>query len=132
MAEPASTTGAGSAALVAVFGSLVGSRYGPLVACAVAGFIGAYISFGEVVTTGGRLGGVRYVLVYTLAATFTAGSISFLIERFTAVPAIEILVLVAVCVGWIGGRWKGFFDAAIGAAQFMLGRRVGERGGKRK
>lgn len=125
MAEPTFSTGAAGAALVAIGVSLVGSKYGPLATVAAAALIGAFISLGEVGTAGGRWGGLKYLLLYTLAASLTAGSLSYLIERFTTVPAVEILVLVAFCIGWIGGRWAGILSAVISAAQTVLGRRAG-------
>lgn len=123
MPEPTSSTGAAGAALVAIGVSLVGSKYGPLVTVAAAGLIGAFISLGEVGTPGGRMAGMRYLFLYTAAAAITAGTLSYLIERFTTVPAIEILVLVAFCIGWIGGRWQGILAAAIAAAQRLFGGR---------
>lgn len=125
MAEPTVSTGAAGAALVAIGVSMVGSKYGPLVTVAAAALIGAFISLGEVGTPGGRWAGARYLLVYTLASSLTAGSLSYLIERYTTVPAIEILVLVAFCIGWIGGRWATLLDAALAGARAVFGRRAG-------
>jgi hypothetical protein len=121
MPEPTSTTGAGGAALVAIAASLVGHKYGPLATVAVAALIGAFISLGEVGTTG-RLAGLRYLALYTGAASVTAGSLSYLLGRLTHVDATEMLVLVAFCIGWIGGRWQGVLNAALAAAQQLLGR----------
>lgn len=115
MAEPTSSTGAAGAALIAIVVSLVGSKYGPLVAVVIAGAVGAYISLGEVETTGGRRGGAAYMLRFTLLAMLAAGTVSFLIERYTTIPAVEILVLVALAIGWIGNRWKLLLNAAINA-----------------
>lgn len=123
MAEPTISTGAAGAALVAIGVSLVGSKYGPLVTVAAAGLIGAFISLGEVGTGGTRLSGLRYLLIYTAAASITAGTLSFLIEHFTHVPANEILVLVAFCIGWVGGRWQGLLHAALAAATRFIGRK---------
>jgi hypothetical protein len=128
MPEPTTSTGAGGAALVAIAASLVGSKYGPLASVATAALVGAFISLGEV-GTGGRWAGVRYLALYTAAAAVTAGTLSYLIERFTHVPAIEVLVLVAFCIGWIGGRWQGLLNAAVLAAQKLVG---ASRGGQRK
>lgn len=125
MAEPTTSTGAAGAALVAIGVSLVGTRYGPLITVAAAAFIGAFISLGEVGTSGGRLGGLRYLVLYTLAASLTAGTLSYLIERYTRVPAIEILVLTAFVIGWVGGRWQGILSAALSAVQTIIGRRAG-------
>ena len=125
MPEPASSTGAGGAALVAIAASLVGSKYGPLASVATAALVGAFISLGEV-GTGGRIAGLRYLVGWTAAAAVTAGTLSYLIERYTHVPAIEILVLVAFCIGWIGGRWKALLEAALASAHQLLKR------GKRK
>ncbi len=124
MPEPTIPTGAAGAALVAIGVSLVGSKYGPLATVAAAGLIGAFISLGEVGTPGGRLAGLRYLVLYTVAAALTAGTLSYLIERFTTVPAIEILVLVAFCIGWVGGRWQGILAAALAAVQTLIGRRA--------
>jgi hypothetical protein len=126
MAEPTSTTGAAGAALVAIGVSLVGSKYGPLATVAAAALIGAFVSLGEVGTQGGRLAGLKYLLLYTLAAMITAGALSYLIERFTAVPAAEILVLVAFCIGWVGGRWRALLEAALSAAHTFIGRKAGD------
>jgi hypothetical protein len=125
MPEPTSTTGAAGAALVAIGVSLVGSKYGPLATVAAAALIGAFISLGEVGTPGGRWAGVRYLLLYTGAASITAGTLSYIIERYTDIPAIEILVLVAFCVGWIGGRWQAILNALLTAAQALVGRKAG-------
>jgi hypothetical protein len=119
MPEPTSSTGAGGAALVAIAASLVGSKYGPIASVATAALVGAFISLGEI-GTGGRLAALRYLALWTAAAAITAGTLSYLIERFTHVPAIEVLVLVAFCIGWIGGRWKSLLEAGLSAAQKLL------------
>jgi hypothetical protein len=67
-----------------------------------------------------RLAALRYLALWTAAAAITAGTLSYLIERFTQVPAIEVLVLVAFCIGWIGGRWKSLLDSALSGAQKLL------------
>lgn len=126
MAEPATSTGASGAALVAIAASLVGAKYGPLVSVAMAGFVGAFISLGEV-GTGGRLASLGYLLGYTAAAALTAGTLSYLIERYTHVPAIEILMLVALMVGWIGGRWQTLLGAVLNAAQKLIASRGGAK-----
>lgn len=120
MPEP-SSSGAGGAALVAIAASLVGARYGPLVTVLTAASIGAFISLGEVGTKGGRVGALAYLLGYTGAAAATAGTISYLIERYTTVPAIEVLAAVAFCIGWIGGRWQSLLNAALAAAGKLIG-----------
>jgi hypothetical protein len=125
MAEPTSTTGAAGAALVAIGVSLVGSKYGPLATVAAAALIGAFISLGEVGTADGRWGGFKYLVQYTVAASLTAGTLSYLIERFTNVPAGEILVLVAFCIGWVGGRWKALLESILSGLQAVIGRRAG-------
>lgn len=125
MAEPTSTTGAAGAALVAIGVSLVGSKYGPLATVAAAALIGAFISLGEVGTQAGPWAGLKYLVLYTLAAMITAGALSYLIERFTTVPAEEILVLVAFCIGWVGGRWRALLEAALSGLQTVIGRRAG-------
>lgn len=125
MPEPTTSTGAAGAALVAIGVSLVGSQYGPLATVAAAALIGAFISLGEVGTPGGRWSAVRYLVLYTLAATLTAGTLSYLLERLTHVPAIELLALVAFCIGWIGGRWQGILSAVLTAAQSLIGRKAG-------
>lgn len=121
----ATTTGAAGAALIAIGVSLVGSQWGPLAMVAIGGFVGAYIGFGEVETPSGRLNGARYLVKYTLLAAILAGTISYLIERYTSIPAREILVLVAVAIGWVGGRWKLLINAAVNASVVLLGRRGG-------
>lgn len=126
MAEPATSTGASGAALVAIAASLVGAKYGPLVSVATAGFVGAFISLGEV-STGGRLASLGYLLGYTAAASLTAGTLSYLIERYTHVPAIEILMLVALMVGWIGGRWQTLLGAVLNATQKLIASRGGAK-----
>jgi hypothetical protein len=130
MPEPTTSTGAGGAALVAIAASLVGSKYGPFATVAAAALIGAFISLGEV-GTGGRLAAARYLLLYTGAAAVTAGALAYLIELFTHIPAIEILVLVAFCIGWIGGRWQGLLNSALAGAQKLLNNGT-KRGGTRK
>jgi hypothetical protein len=125
MPEPTSTTGAAGAALVAIGVSLVGSKYGPLATVAIAALVGAFISLGEVGTAGGRWGGFKYLVLYTTAASVTAGTLSYLIERVTTVPAVEVLVLVAFCIGWVGGRWQGILGAVLTAAQTLIGRKAG-------
>lgn len=122
MAEPTTSTGAAGAALVAIGVSLVGSKYGPLATVAAAALIGSFVSLGEV-KTAGALAAVRYLVLYTLAAALTAGTLSYLIELYTQVPAREILVLVAFCIGWIGGRWQGLLSAGLSAAQAVIGRK---------
>lgn len=126
MAEPTSTSGAAGAALVALGVSAVGSKYGPLATVAAAAFVGTLISLGEV-ATGGRLAGLWYMVRYVAMATIIAGTVSFLIERYTGVPAIEILALVAFCIGWIGSRWQALLASGIAAVQTLAG-----RGGKEK
>jgi len=134
MPEPTSTTGAGGAALVAIAASMVGHKYGPLATVAVAALIGAFISLGEVGTSG-RLAGLRYLVLYTGAAVVTAGTLSYLASRLTSVDATEVLALIAFCIGWVGGRWQGILSAALTAAQQLLGRQGaaagGGKGGKR-
>jgi hypothetical protein len=122
MPEPTTSTGIGGAALIAIASSLVGSKYGPLASVATAAMVGAFISLGEV-GTGGRLAALRYLFGYTAAAAVTAGTLSWLIERYTQVPAVDILVLVAFLIGWIGGRWKPLLEAALAAGQKLLGER---------
>lgn len=122
MPEPTSTTGAGSAALVAIAASLVGVKYGPVVTVATAAFVGAFISLAEVHTAARPFDAARYVASYTLLAGLISGSVSYLIERFSGIPATEILVLVAAVIGWVGGRWKGLLEAALAAGQKMLGK----------
>lgn len=126
MPEPTSTTGAAGVALVAIGVSLVGTCYGPVVTVAAAALVGAFISLGEVGTKGGRLGGLAYLAQYTLAASFTAGTLAFLIERYATVPAGEILPLVAFGIGWIGGRWRRLLEAALNAGLQLLGRQAGK------
>jgi hypothetical protein len=121
MPEPTVSTGAGGAALVAIAASIVGSKYGPLACVATAGLVGAFISLGEV-ATGGRLASLRYLVGYTAAAAITAGTLSYLLERVTHLPATETLILVAFCIGWIGGRWSGLLNAALLAVQKLIAR----------
>jgi hypothetical protein len=121
MAEP-TTSGASGAALVALAASLVGAKYGPVVTVGTAALIGAFISLGEVVTAGGRLHAVRYVVQYTAAACMVAGSVSYLIERYTHIPQLEVLVLVAFVIGWVGGRWRALLESLLAAAQKLIGR----------
>jgi hypothetical protein len=125
MPEPTTTTGAAGAALIAIGVSLVGSRWGPLATVAAASLIGAYIGLGEVETDGGWRGGALYMFKYTLLAACAAGTISFLIERLTAIPAREILVFVALVIGWVGGRWKLIVNAAVNAGVVLFARRGG-------
>lgn len=125
MPEPTSSTGAAGAALVAIGVSLVGSKYGPLATVAAAALLGSFISLGEVGTPGGRLAGLRYLVLYTLAASLTAGTLSYLIELYTSVAAKEILVLVAFCIGWIGGRWTGVLSSLLTGLQALIGRKAG-------
>lgn len=122
MPEPTSSTGAAGAALIAIGVSLAGSKYGPLATAAAAAFIGTLISLGEVATAG-RLAGAWYMLRYVAMATILAGTLSYLIERFTGVPATEILALVAFVIGWVGSRWQGLLSAAVGGLQALIGRR---------
>lgn len=136
MPEPTSSSGAGGAVLVAIGASLVGHRYGALATVAAVALIGAFISLGEVSTRGGRRGALAYLLQYTLTACVCAGALSYLIDRYTGVPAVEILALVAFGIGWIGGRWRGLLDAAVAAAVRLVGRQAppaggGGKGGKR-
>jgi hypothetical protein len=128
MPEPTTTSGFAGAWLIAVGVSLVGSQWGPMATIGVAALVGAYIGLGEVETAGGRLDGARYLFKYTLLAAFSAGTISFLIERYTTVPAREILILVALAIGWIGGRWKHLINAAVAAGAALFGW-LGRRGG---
>jgi hypothetical protein len=121
MPEPTSTTGAAGAALVAIAVSVVGSKYGPLVTVVIAAAVGAYISLGEVETPGGRRAGAAYILRFTLLAMFVAGTVSYLIERYTTIPAIEILVVVALGIGWVGNRWKLLLNAAVNAGVAVFG-----------
>src|SRR5574340_28629 len=122
MPEPTSTTGAAGAALVAIGVNIAGSRYGPLATTAAAAFVGTLISLGEVPTSG-RLAGAWYMVRYVAMATIIAGTLSFLIERYTGVPAIEILALVAFVIGWVGSRWQGLLASAINALQALAGRK---------
>lgn len=125
MPEPTSSSGAGGAVLVAIGASLVGHRYGALATVAAAALIGAFISLGELPTRGGRLGALLYLAQYTLAASVTAGALAYLIERYTGVSALEILVLVAFSIGWIGGRWRSLLEAVFAAGVRLLGRQGG-------
>lgn len=124
MPEPTSTSGAAGAALVAIGISLVGHRYGPLVTVAAAAFVGTLISLGEVPTRG-RLDGAWYVVRYVAMACVLTGTLSYLVDRFTGVPALEILALVAFAIGWIGSRWQALLAAGLAAVQALLGRRGG-------
>lgn len=128
MPEPTTTSGFAGAWLIAIGVSVAGSEWGPLATIALAALLGAYIGLGEVETSGGRLDGALYVCKYTLLAATAAGTVSFLIERYTSIPAREILVLVALGIAWVGGRWRHLINAfvAAGAALFgLLGRRGG-------
>ena len=122
MPEPASTTGAAGAALVAIGVSLVGTQYGTFATVAVAAGIGTLISLGEVATST-RMGAAWYVTRYVAMATVLAGTLSVLIERYTGVPAIEILALVAFCIGWIGSRWQNLLGAAVNAVGAFAARK---------
>jgi hypothetical protein len=122
MPEPTSTTGAAGAALVAIGVSLVGSKYGSLATVAAAGFIGTLISLGEVSTPSWR-SAAWYIVRYVAMAGFLAGTLSFLIERYTGVPSVEILTLVAFCIGWIGSRWQTLLAAAVKAASSFVDRK---------
>lgn len=121
MAEP-SSTGAAGAALVALAVSIVGTSYGPFATAAAAAFIGTLISLGEV-HTAGRVAAAWYIVRYVLMATALAGTISFLVERYTTVPAVEILALVAFCIGWIGSRWQVLLGSMMRAFAAFTDRR---------
>ncbi len=122
MPEPTSTTGAAGAALIAIGVSMVGSKYGPLATAAAAAFVGTLISLGEV-PTASRMAAAWYMARYVAMATIIAGTLSYLIERLTGVPAVEILALVAFSIGWVGSRWQGLLAAAISGLQALIGRK---------
>jgi len=124
MPEPTSTTGAAGAALVAIATSMLGVKYGPLATIAFAAFTGTLISLGEVATAG-RVDALWYVIRYVLMAVVIAGTLSLLIERFTGLPAVEMLALVAFAIGWLGNRWKAVKEAGVKALGAFAGRGTG-------
>lgn len=119
MSEPVTTTGAAGAALVAIVSAVVGEQLGPIVTVCGAATIGALLSLGEVETSG-RAEAVLYVLRYVGMAVVVSGTIAFLIERFTTIPAIEVLAVVAFVVGWVGNRWGGVRTAAVEATKSLI------------
>jgi hypothetical protein len=123
MAEPTSS-GAGGAALVAIAVSLVGTKYGPVLTVGAAALVGAFISLGEVANTATRMAALWYVVRYTLAACLVSGSISYLLEQQLHLPAIELIVLVAFSIGWVGGRWKALLESLLSAGQRVLAART--------
>ncbi len=126
MPEPTITSGAAGAALVAIASAVVGQELGPLLTIAAAAFIGALVSLGEVVTVS-RREAVLYIVRYVLMALVITGTLSFLIERYTGLPAIEMLALVAFVIGWVGNRWTNVRSAAIAAVETFIGRKGADK-----
>ncbi len=122
MSEPVTTTGAAGAALVAIVSAIVGEQLGPIVTVCGAATIGALLSLGEVETSS-RSEAVIYVARYVAMAVVVSGTIAFLIERFTAIPAIEMLAVVAFVVGWVGNRWGGIRTSAIETLKAIFGKK---------
>lgn len=122
MPEPTLSSGAAGAALVAIFSAVVGEQMGPLFTVAAAAFTGALVSLGEVVTAS-RVEAVQYIVRYVLMALVITGSIAFLIERYTGLPAIELLALVAFAIGWVGNRWGSVRTVAITVVEAFFGRK---------
>jgi hypothetical protein len=126
MPEPTVTTGAAGAALVAIASAIVGQELGPLLTIGAAAFIGALVSLGEVVTPT-RREAVLYIVRYVLMALVITGTLSFLIERYTGLPAIEMLALVAFVIGWVGNRWNTLRMAALAVVETFFGRKGADK-----
>lgn len=114
--------GATGAALVALASTIVGHQFGPLATVVFCGLVGAVISLAEVVTNG-YVDGLKYVGRYVGMAVAIAFGLSYLINRFTAIPAVEVLGLVAFCVGWVGNRWSAILDALLSGAKAIINRK---------
>lgn len=124
MPEPTSTTAAAGAALVAIAVSLLGPKFGPIATVVFAALAGAFVSVGEVPTTG-RVDALVYMLRYTVMAATITGALVFLLERYSGLPATEMLALVAFLIGWIGNRWQGLRDSVLEALRAIAGRKGG-------
>lgn len=122
MSEPVTATGAAGAALVAIVSAIVGEQLGPIVTICGAALIGALLSLGEV-ETGSRGEAVKYVARYVAMAVVVSGTVAFLIERFTGIPAIEMLAVVAFVVGWVGNRWGSVRTAAVESLKAVIGKK---------
>ncbi|MFN3494874.1 MAG: hypothetical protein ACK40L_10230 [Hydrogenophaga sp.] len=126
MPEPTVTSGAAGAALVAIASAFVGQELGPLLTIAAAAFIGALVSLGEVVTPS-RWDAVLYIVRYVLMALVITGTLSLLIERYTGLPAIEMLALVAFVIGWVGNRWGSLRAASLSVVETFFGRKGADK-----
>lgn len=122
MSEPISTSGAAGAALVGIASALVGSTLGPLVTIAVSALIGTLVSLGEI-DTPTRLDAAKYVARYVAMSVIVAGSLAYLVERLWAIPAVEMLALVAFVIGWVGNRWVALRTAVGNALEVFVGRK---------
>lgn len=119
MSEPVTATGAAGGALVVIVSAVIGEQLGPIVTVCGAAAIGALVSLGEVETSS-RAEAVVYVARYVAMAAAVSGTIAFLIERFTTIPAIEVLAGVAFGVGWVGNRWGGVRTAAVETVKSLI------------
>jgi hypothetical protein len=124
MTEPISTSGASGAALVAIASALVGQQFGPMATIIFAAFVGTLISLGEVKTES-RVGAMKYVARYVLMAVVLAGSLAYGIEKWSGIPANELLAGVAFAIGWIGNRWGALRSTLFTVLETFLNRKGG-------
>lgn len=125
MPEPTSTAAGsiGAGAIIGLASGYLGPQAGPLVAVAVAGFVGALISMGDA-ETGGRWGpSLLHLLKYTLLACIVSGAVAAALSGAIGVPAVELVLMAAAAVGIIGHRWRSIGASAAGALGALLQRK---------
>lgn len=119
-----SSSGSGvvGALLVAIASSVVGHQFGPIVTVIVAATVGALVSLSEVATST-RMEALTYVAKYVGMAIFASSAIAAIIEHVTGVPAIEVLAMVALLIGWIGNRWDAIRVALVSGLSTIVNSR---------
>lgn len=107
---------------MAIASGIVGAQFGPMATIVVAALIGSLVSLGEVDTTS-RAEAAKYVARYVAMAAILSGTLAYLVERYLAIPAVELLALVAFLIGWVGNRWLALREAIAGALSVFIGRK---------
>lgn len=112
MAEPAG--GAISVSVVSLAVAIAGPLFGPYAVIFFSALAGALWPLLTGSTDSRAAGFGLLARVVTMALVLT-GFISLGIERFSGIPALELLPGVAFFIAWLGNGWRSVIGAAQGA-----------------
>lgn len=116
MAEPASTTSTGLAAIIV---TLLGPMFGEYAVIVLASLAGASWSMGAAQTPR-RRDGALFLLRIVGTASFLTSSIAYACESKLQIPAVHLLAPVAFGIGAIGDRWSDLITAAFGRLRNLV------------